>query len=587
MTDTTYSAPPRLLTPTRNRYYYGKLLDAFHFELEQRYFNRHRWLLNRASLGTGVLCGLGVAKTADGTQLRVAAGVAIDGWGREVVVPAESPPVDPRQPTDHHGRADGDRLEGAAVVTLYLCYHECDADPEPVLLDECGDRHTCAPSTVRERYRLLVREGVPDPVPPTLDAAQCAALFGEQREEAPPIGTHAPIDTHAHDAPGATGAALRRRLICDLIGHVCPEPPEDPCIPLAVLALEDDGSVGAMDVCARRPKVYSNAVLLDLILCLAERVDECCREGGPVSPVDVRSIRYVSGDNQSAGVSTPVEEPLVVEVLKNGAPSAGEPVTFREAGGGGAVGADAQSAADHYETTTGTDGRASAVWVLGPNPRVNVVDAVLTAPGVTGQRVTFHARASARETRPPVVRAIWPPNGSRLDDDGLRAWDRAPRLELTFDRELDPAHIAAPGDWLRLWGRGQPLTHVPPLTRIQLGAGAIVDPSVLGVEGVTYAFRLPDTPADGPSRWRNALYLVQLRADRGVPADADGELLDADFAGTRLTREELDRIWKATSIALSSDMVGRFAPSGATLPQSGDGTPGGTFHAAFSVPANP
>lgn len=46
----------RLSTPTRNRYYYGKLLDAHHLELEQDYGNRKRWLLNRLSLGTGVLC---------------------------------------------------------------------------------------------------------------------------------------------------------------------------------------------------------------------------------------------------------------------------------------------------------------------------------------------------------------------------------------------------------------------------------------------------------------------------------------------------------------------------------------------------
>ena len=47
-----------LVTPCRNNYFYGKLLDEFHLEMEQSYFNRHRWLLNRLSLGSGVLCGL-------------------------------------------------------------------------------------------------------------------------------------------------------------------------------------------------------------------------------------------------------------------------------------------------------------------------------------------------------------------------------------------------------------------------------------------------------------------------------------------------------------------------------------------------
>ena len=39
----------RLSAPVRNRYYYGKMLDAWHLELEQVYGNRKRWLVNRLS----------------------------------------------------------------------------------------------------------------------------------------------------------------------------------------------------------------------------------------------------------------------------------------------------------------------------------------------------------------------------------------------------------------------------------------------------------------------------------------------------------------------------------------------------------
>ena len=49
-----------LAAPQRNNYFYGKLLDEFHFQMEQHYMNQKRWLLNRLSLGTGVLCGLEV-----------------------------------------------------------------------------------------------------------------------------------------------------------------------------------------------------------------------------------------------------------------------------------------------------------------------------------------------------------------------------------------------------------------------------------------------------------------------------------------------------------------------------------------------
>ena len=44
-----------LSTPARNNYFYGKLLDVRHFTLEQSYFNAKRWLMNRLTLGSGVV----------------------------------------------------------------------------------------------------------------------------------------------------------------------------------------------------------------------------------------------------------------------------------------------------------------------------------------------------------------------------------------------------------------------------------------------------------------------------------------------------------------------------------------------------
>ena len=77
-----------LAAPERNRYFYGKLLDDRHLTMEQCYALKKRWMLNRLTLGTGVLCGLRVIACADGS-IAVTAGVAIDGVGREIVVPGE------------------------------------------------------------------------------------------------------------------------------------------------------------------------------------------------------------------------------------------------------------------------------------------------------------------------------------------------------------------------------------------------------------------------------------------------------------------------------------------------------------------
>src|SRR3954467_7656851 len=79
---------------TRNRYFYGKLLDVFHFQLEQDYLNGKRWLLNRLVSGYGVLCGLDVQPAENGRAVVVTAGAALDRGGREIIVPCTSEPID-------------------------------------------------------------------------------------------------------------------------------------------------------------------------------------------------------------------------------------------------------------------------------------------------------------------------------------------------------------------------------------------------------------------------------------------------------------------------------------------------------------
>src|SRR5437868_11554776 len=78
-----------LRTFVRNNYYYGKLLDVDHFQMEADYANAKRWLLNRLVVGYGVVCGLNVLPSPDRRphSIVITPGVAIDKWGREIVVP--------------------------------------------------------------------------------------------------------------------------------------------------------------------------------------------------------------------------------------------------------------------------------------------------------------------------------------------------------------------------------------------------------------------------------------------------------------------------------------------------------------------
>jgi hypothetical protein len=353
----------KLATPARNHYFYGKLLNVSDFELEQNYFNRKRWLLNRLSLGSGVVCGLAVAPTLDGKSLRLGPGLAIDQLGREIIVPGESPAVDPRQPNDIWGRPVGQRLDGVGTVLICLALHECETDAVPVLVGDCGTDPQCAPSVIRERYAIVVQQGTLSPVTPACGLADIFTPATGQEEAANPY------------------PALAQRL-----SQACPEVVGDPYVVLAQVNLPaaNEAITAAMIDQSVRPLVFNTPLLFELILCLAERVDSCCR---------VRVLQYVDGDAQQAAPKAALGKPLVVEVQNGeGQPVKGVPVTFRIQGGGGKVGGSGSSPnLAEISVNSGDDGKAAASWLLGPAAGLNT----LTASLASGSRITFHAWAAA------------------------------------------------------------------------------------------------------------------------------------------------------------------------------------------------
>jgi hypothetical protein len=342
----------QLAAPARNKYFYGKLLDVMHFEMEQRYMNRKRWLLNRLSVGTGVLCGLEVVVADDGQCLWIRPGVAVDPLGREIIVPEPYCLENIRQPTDHNGRPDGDPIAGEGVVTICLYYHECEVEPVPVLVGDCDTRQECANSTIRERFRLQIRANAPATEPGQISDEACHTIFprGEVDDDFP-----------------------HRQVACETLSGACAEP-DQACVVLATVALAADETAAVeVDLCGYRTAVYSNTMLADLLMCLAARVDECCR---------MRLLRYVSGDGQVGEPGADLPEPLVVELLDgNGDLVADEPVTFAVRVGGGVV--------TPASVNTDAIGQASANWQLGAAPGLNVVEASVEG----GSHVLFHASA--------------------------------------------------------------------------------------------------------------------------------------------------------------------------------------------------
>jgi hypothetical protein len=240
----TQTRPASLVTPVRNRYYFGKLLDVVHFDIEQDYFNSKRWLINRAVLGYGVVCGLDVQLRSGNASVVVTPGFALDKWGREIIAPSESrtmdlpPPPAPKAPAGSMGPtppSDGCE-DGDCYYSLYICYYECAASPEPGIGDDCGQQ-SCTPSLIQERYKLEWRKGkAPDP-----PADDCGPSLW-------------------------TGDKVNRKALAMRITDCCPDFSCDPCLPLANVRLpKADGSSPADVDITIRPIVYTNDLLFELL----------------------------------------------------------------------------------------------------------------------------------------------------------------------------------------------------------------------------------------------------------------------------------------------------------------------------------
>jgi hypothetical protein len=307
-----------LAAPERINYFYGLLLDADRLRQEQSYFNQKRWLLNRVALGQGVVCGLGI--TADSTNpaaLTLAPGVAIDGLGREIVVP-QAIAIDASQLTDDSGKIVGQSPTGQPLL-VSLAYAEKAIDPVPVLVADCEHPGNCAPASTQEGFAVLVRVA-PGPAP------------------APPPSTPLPA-----------GAALRT-MLADMVGAGPVSAGSDPSVPLARQTLPG----GPLDAVSDRLLVYSNPLLFQLVWDLA----------GTVSGLaGTTLLLYVSGDNQSARRNTKLPQPLIVALQDaSGNPIDNGTVTFTVTAGGGSV-----------TPTIASAGRYQTNWTLGASGTQTVV----------------------------------------------------------------------------------------------------------------------------------------------------------------------------------------------------------------------
>lgn len=121
-----------------------------------------------------------------------------------------------------------------------------------------------------------------------------------------------------------------------------------------------------------------------LLALLAAAFTAACKDSSPVSH-DPTHIIIVSGTNQSANVSAPLDSSLVVQVLDGlNKPVAGVALSWNVIGGG---------TVSPTSTTTDNDGKSSVKWTLAPTAGTQVV--TVTSAQITGASVSFVANNGA------------------------------------------------------------------------------------------------------------------------------------------------------------------------------------------------
>ena len=251
----------------RNKYFYGKLMTVRDFELEQSYFNEKRHLLNRLIHGVGIACGLQVTIT-EGQKIKISPGVALDCWGREIVVDKEYIELNV---TGTLGAGD--------KGYLYIKQKPCLKDPVPVLSNASTCEQECCYSRIKEDFEVVVSKDAPPAPEFLLDVEKYwywkKDVQGQGYKDVNPKEGDIELlakkiweergDFKSNEADWYEAKQII--AINEYLKEVgCPSC-NDPKVLLAVIEKKADGSIGVNDTETHKYRsiVYNNPMLYDLI----------------------------------------------------------------------------------------------------------------------------------------------------------------------------------------------------------------------------------------------------------------------------------------------------------------------------------
>ncbi|NLV16022.1 MAG: hypothetical protein GXY50_02260 [Syntrophomonadaceae bacterium] len=139
----------------RNKYYFGKLLSVEDFNLEQKYINDKRRMINRFVLGTGVVAGM-YAVQIDERTISVERGFALDSLGREIVIDApEIKKLSLIDGFDFCVRRGNDSY-------VYLCVEYNEVEKSPVHSVAGTNASGESFNKIQESYRLYLTNDEPE-----------------------------------------------------------------------------------------------------------------------------------------------------------------------------------------------------------------------------------------------------------------------------------------------------------------------------------------------------------------------------------------------------------------------------------------
>ena len=151
-------------------YHYGMLLGVDDFVTDQSYHRGKMHLHNAWLHGTGVIWGLEASADLERNELRVAAGLALDGYGRELHNDSPQCVDVGKWFADHKDDPDFSYEETNGTVNfdahVAIRHRVCLMRPVPALLDTCeGASSDTAYSRIHETVEILLKPGSAPPAP--------------------------------------------------------------------------------------------------------------------------------------------------------------------------------------------------------------------------------------------------------------------------------------------------------------------------------------------------------------------------------------------------------------------------------------